>query len=422
MKIAYFHCFAGAAGNMILGALLDAGLSLEQLKADLNQLPCRGFRLEMERVSKCGISGTKLNVIVDDRESHRRLANIKAILDRSALPASVREQSIRIFYRLAEAEAKVHGMTVDQIRFHEVGAIDAIVDVVGATIGLWRLGIEEVYASPLNVGGGFAGSSHGIIPVPGPATLELLKDVPTYSKYAEKELLTPTGAAILTTCCRSFGDMPPMRVIGSGYGAGDYDLSIPNLLRVTIGEKISLPTPSFDKGGMGGFSYKLSESGFAAFTDAEEIYPQEPALMIEANIDDMNPEFYDYLITGLLEAGAMDVFLQTIQMKKNRPAVKLCVLIRPEVADMFRRRIFAETTTLGLRVYPVTKYILPNEIITLQTSLGQLRVKIARQEGKICNLAPEYDDCRRLAEENNLPLKEVYDVIKSEARQKLEEI
>ncbi|MDO9585428.1 MAG: DUF111 family protein, partial [Syntrophales bacterium] len=182
-----------------------------------------------------------------------------------------------------------------------------------------------------------------------------------------------------------------------------HDLALPNLLRVTIGEK-------------------LTENGSAALTDAEDGYHQAPALMMEANIDDMNPEFYDYLIAGLLEAGAMDVFLQTIQMKKNRPAVTLCALIRPEEADKFRRQIFAETTTLGVRVYPVTKYMLPYEIIVLETSLGQVRVKIARQEGKICNLAPEYEDCRRLAKENNLPLKEVYDLIKGEARWKLGKI
>ncbi|MDO8785723.1 MAG: nickel pincer cofactor biosynthesis protein LarC, partial [Syntrophales bacterium] len=239
MKIAYFHCFAGVAGDMILGALLDAGLSLEKLQADMEKLPFKGFRLEMERVSKNGISGTKVKVIVEDNKTHRRLMDIKAIISESALPEAVREKSIRIFTNLAEAEAKVHGTTADEILFHEVGGTDAIIDVVGATIGLWRLGIEEAYASPVNVGSGLAQSAHGVIPVPGPATMELLKGVPVYSQSVEKELITPTGAAILTTCCRAFGDMPLMRVIVSGYGAGDHDLAIPNLLRVTIGEKLS---------------------------------------------------------------------------------------------------------------------------------------------------------------------------------------
>ncbi len=390
MKIAYFHCFAGAAGDMILGALLDAGLPWEDLQGDLALLGLPGFRLERERVLRQGIAGTHCRVIVAEELCHRSLRDIHALFEQSALPEAVREKSLRIFTRLAEAEARVHGTTVEEIAFHEVGALDAIVDVVGAVAGLQRLGLEEVYASPINVGSGFARSSHGIIPVPGPATLELLAGVPIYSREAEKELLTPTGAAILTTCCRAFGEMPLMRVTGSGYGAGSRDLALPNLLRLIIGEQPAggaVPGPRY-----GG-------------------HHQGPALMMEANIDDMNPEFYDHLMARLFAEGAMDVFLQTIQMKKNRPAVTFCVLMRPEDEDKFRRMIFAETTTLGLRVYPVTKHMLPYEIVTLETSLGPARVKVARQDGRICNVAPEYEECRRLAQEHNLPLKEVYAII-----------
>lgn len=400
MKIAYFHCFAGAAGDMILGALLDAGLPWEDLQADLALLPCRGFRLEQERVTRQGIRGTKFRVVVQDRETHRRLSDIAELLTASALPAAVREKSFLIFSRLAEAEARVHGTTVEEVIFHEVGAIDAIVDVVGAVAGLRRLGIEAAYSSPLNVGGGFSRSAHGVIPVPGPATLELLKGVPVYSWGAEKELLTPTGAAILTTCCSAFGDMPPLTVLGSGYGAGDRDLAIPNLLRLTIGET-------------GG------ETGAESGAELEDGIGRDSALMLEANIDDMNPELYDHLMSSLLAAGAMDVFLQTIQMKKNRPAVTLCVLMRPEDLAGFRRQIFAETTTLGVRVYPVTKYMLDREIVTLETSLGEARVKLGRQGGEICTMSPEYEDCRRLAQEHKLPLKEVYEVVREEARRKL---
>ncbi len=400
MKIAYFHCFAGASGDMILGALLDAGLPMEQLLADLELLCLQGFRLKAERMTKQGILGTKLTVIAEDNETHRRLSDIKTILSESALPEAVREKSTGIFMRLAEAEGKVHGLSPEEVIFHEVGATDAIVDIVGAVAGLYRLGIEEVYASAINVGGGFARSAHGVIPVPGPAVMELLRGVPVYSYGIEKELLTPTGAAILTVCCRSFGDMPPMRVIGSGCGAGDHDLPIPNLLRVIIGEKPA------------GGDFAVSDAGNSGCLQA-------PALMMEANIDDMNPEFYDYLISGLLEAGAMDVFLQPIQMKKNRPAATLCVLMRPEDEEMFRRRIFTETTTLGLRVYHVAKHMLPCETIAIETGMGLARVKIGRLDGKVCNAAPEYEDCRRLAKENNLPLKEVYDLIKEEARRKL---
>ncbi|MDO8723858.1 MAG: nickel pincer cofactor biosynthesis protein LarC [Syntrophales bacterium] len=402
MKIAYFHCFAGASGDMILGAMLDAGLSFEQLKADLAKLPLplRSFRLEVSRVTKQGIRATKVDVLVEDKQTHRRLGDIKAIIDKSVLPAIVQERSMGIFTRLAEAEAKVHGKSVEEIIFHEVGAVDAIVDVVGAAIGFWRLGIEEVYASPVHVGGGVLETAHGVLPVPLPATMELLRGVPAYSRGVERELLTPTGAAILTVCCRAFGDMPPLNVINSGYGAGNYDLAIPNLLRLTIGEKVT------------GAASSLS-------AETESGCHEVPALMMETNIDDMNPEFYDYLISRLLEAGAMDVFLQTIQMKKNRPAVTLSVLMRPEDLDAFREQIFAETTTLGVRVYPVTKHMLPSEIITMETGLGQARVKIGRRQGKICNVAPEYEDCRKLAKENKMPMKNIYDLIKAEAWRKL---
>lgn len=394
MKIAYFHCFAGASGDMILGALLDAGLLWEQLQADLALLSCGGFRLEMGRVKKRGIAGVRLQVIVENDRPHRRLGDVRAIIAESALPEAIREKSMGVFTRLAEAEAQVHGQRVEEIHFHEVGALDAIVDVVGVVTGLWRLGIEEVYVSPINVGSGFVRTSHGVLPVPGPAVMAMLPGVPVYARDAEEELLTPTGAAILTACCRNFGPMPPLLVLNSGYGAGERDLPIPNLLRVTIGEKLTTDAASTDNSGC----------------------RQSPALMLEANIDDMNPEFYEHLMEELLAEGAMDVFLQTIQMKKNRPAVTLCVLMRPEDEAKFRRRIFAETTTLGVRTYPVTKHMLPVETIILETSWGQARVKVGRQEGEICTMSPEYEDCRRLAKERHLPLKEVYDYLRAEGR------
>ena len=394
MRIAYFHCFAGASGDMILGALLDAGLPWERLQADLARLSCGGFRLEMGRVTKQGIAGVRLRVLVENDRPHRRLDDVRAIIAESTLPDAIRERSMAVFTRLAEAEAQVHGQQVEEIHFHEVGALDAIVDVVGVVTGLWRLGIEEVYASPVNVGSGFVRTSHGILPVPGPAVMVMLPGVPVYARDAEEELLTPTGAAILTTCCSNFGPMPPMLVVKNGYGAGERDLPIPNLLRVTIGEKLTTDAASRDNGGCW----------------------QSPALMLEANIDDMNPEFYEHLMEELLAEGAMDVFLQTIQMKKNRPAVTLCVLMRPEDEAKFRWRIFAETTTLGVRMFPVTKHMLPTETITLNTSMGPARVKVGRQDGKICTMSPEYEDCRRLAKEHHLPLKEVYDRLREEGR------
>lgn len=238
MRIAYFHCFAGISGDMILGALVDAGLDFSELQADLAKLPLTEYTLRMEKVCKQGIGGTKVHVIAEEGHVHRHLKDIREIITASTLPEAVQEKSIEIFTRLAEAEAKVHQTSVDDIHFHEVGGVDAIIDIVGAVVGLWRLGIEQVYASPVHTGLGFTKCAHGIIPVPAPATLELLQGVPVYSQRIERELVTPTGAAILTAYCRNFGDLPVMRLECIGNGAGDLDLMIPNLLRLIIGEKI----------------------------------------------------------------------------------------------------------------------------------------------------------------------------------------
>lgn len=402
MKIAYFHCLAGISGDMTLGALVDAGLDWEQLRSDLAGLSLTGYRLQREKVIKHGISGTKVRVLTEEGHVHRHLSDIREIIGASALPEAVKEKSIRVFTRLAEAEAKVHQTSLEKIHFHEVGGLDAIIDIVGAAVGFWRLGIEEVYASPLHTGNGFTECAHGIMPVPAPATLELLRGVPIYSRNVEKELVTPTGAAIITEYCRNFGDMPLLRVDNTGYGAGDHDLTIPNLLRLTIGEKA-------DQAGSDG---QLRYGGKGDVRQGE-------ALMMEANIDDMNPEFYDYLINKFLQGGAMDVFLRKIQMKKNRPAIVLSLLIHPHQLEEFYQQIFAETTSIGVRVYPVTKYMLPYEIKTIETKLGPAKVKVARYQESLRNVAPEYEDCRRLAEEREIPLKEVYDIIKCKAYQQL---
>ncbi len=403
MRIAYFDCFAGISGDMTLGALVDAGLDWEQLQTDLAKLPLTGYRLQMEKVNKQGISGTKVHVLTEEGHVHRHLRDIKEIICNSTLPEVVKEKSIQVFTRLAEAEAKVHQTSIEQIHFHEVGALDAIIDIVGSVIGLWRLGIEEVYASPVHTGTGFTECAHGIMPVPAPATMELLQGVPIYSRDIEKELVTPTGAAIITTYCQNFGSMPPMRVDNTGYGAGQRDLIIPNLLRLTIGEKLN----------------QVGSEGHIRYGGKGDVHQGE-ALMVEANIDDMNPEFYDYLINKFLKAGAMDVFLRKIQMKKNRPAIVLSLLIHSHQLEKFYNQIFAETTSIGVRVYPVTKYMLPYEIITVITELGQAKVKVARFQGSVRNVAPEYEDCRKIAEEQQIPIKEVYDIIKYTAYQQLE--
>lgn len=400
MKIAYFDCFAGISGDMIMGALVDAGLDWEQLKADLAELPLHGYNLEKKQVLKQGIGGTKIKVAIEHEHEHRRLSDIKKIIMDSALPDTVKDQSIRIFTRLAEAEAKVHQTTLDHVHFHEVGAVDAIIDIVGAVCGFWRLGLEKIYASPLHTGKGWTKSAHGIIPVPAPATLDLLRDVPVYSQEIDKELVTPTGAAILTTLCRDFGQMPAMTIEQIGYGAGDYDLKIPNLLRICIGK----PSAEY-------------HSHQAHSADMQNEVHQANALMMEVNIDDMNPEFYDYLMTKLLNAGAMDVFMETIQMKKNRPASKVSILIKPEQTEKFYQIVFEETTSLGVRVYPVTKFHQPYEIVSVETELGSAKVKIVRYQDKVYNIAPEYEDCRSLAERHCLPVKKVYDLVKCSAVQ-----
>lgn len=403
MKIAYFDCFAGISGDMILGALVDAGLDLEILINDLSSLPLEGYELEAKPMSKMGISGTKVTVLTREEKSHRHLADIEKIINASDLPEEVKSKSIAIFTKLAEAEAKIHATTPERIHFHEVGAVDAIIDIVGSVAGLWRLGIDEVYASTVRTGTGFVKCAHGLLPVPAPAALELLKGVPVYGGDIEKELVTPTGAAILTAYCREYGSLPAMRVRQVGYGAGGYDLSIPNMLRLIIGEKdTGSEDPQVRFGGQGAMR-------------------AESSLMVEVNLDDMNPEFYDHLMDVLLDAGAMDVSLVPVQMKKNRPAVMLKVLTNPELLPAIQKLIFRETTSIGLRIYPVEKYMLPYETVVVTGSWGHdpVRVKVARLGQEVLNIAPEYEDCRRVAGEQGIPLKQVYEAAKKAA---LEEV
>ena len=391
MNIAYFQCNAGASGDMILGALIDAGLSLERLREYLCALPFGGYELTAQKVMRKGIAATKVEVTVKEDETPRSLKDIEAIIHASNLPNPVREKCLQIFWRLATAEAQVHGKTIDEITFHEVGAKDAIIDIVGAVVGFSHLGIEEIYSSPLNVGSGIIETPTGFLPVPAPATLVLLKGIPVYSRYAERELLTPTGAAILSTLSKSFGDMPLLKVKTMGYGAGSYDLSIPNVLRIIVGEK----------------------------EDRERDFLEAPALMMETNIDDMNPEWYDHIMRKLFALGAMDVFIKPIQMKKNRPAATLSVLLRREDFPHLRDTIFAETTTLGIRCYEVTKYMLPYEIINVSTPWGEIPVKVGKRGNRICLVAPEYEVCLRVAEKLNLPLKEIYDLTRFAAYDQL---
>jgi len=375
--IAYFDCFSGISGNMALGALLDCGIRKEDLLGEMSKLNLRGYRLETSEVNKAGLRGLLVDVRVEEKQPHRHPADIEKIIRGSTLADRVRERALRTFQKLAEAESRVHGEPVETIHFHEIGAVDAIVDIVGTAICLEMLGVEAVYASPLHIGAGTVQTAHGRLPVPAPATVELLRGVPVYGRDVEAELVTPTGAALLAAAEASFGDAPPMRIERVGYGAGSRDLPWANLLRVTVGR-------AGEQGGGG------------------------RELVVEANIDDMNPEWYERVFERLFEAGAMDVYLTPIQMKRNRPAVTLSLMVEESKLEGALEILFAETTTIGVRMHPVERRKLDREERSVETAYGPVRVKIARWRGRVTNAAPEYRDCLRIANERGVPLKEIY--------------
>lgn len=382
MRIAYFDCFAGASGDMILGALLDAGLDLQLLKAELDKLQLDHFELGVEKVLKKGLGGSQALVRIDQDHHghhHRHLSHILDIINNSGLKETVKENARRIFTRLGEAEAKVHQTTLDHIHFHEVGAMDAIIDVVGAAIGFDLLGIEKIYSSALHVGAGFVTCAHGTLPVPAPATAELIAGKPIYSTGVDGELLTPTGAAILTTLATDFGQMPAMTIQRIGYGAGTSEPDLPNLLRVFIGEE------------------QVQITG----------YDRELAAVIETNIDDMNPQIYDYLMQKILDMGGMDVCHTPVQMKKNRPGTLLTVVCPLDLVNRISDLILTETTSIGLRWRVENRIKAQREIREVSTPYGPIKVKAASVNGRVINISPEYDDCRRAAVAHEAPLKEV---------------
>src|SRR5713226_777349 len=324
MKLAYFDCFSGISGDMTLGALVDAGCDVEHLRSGLRGLQVSGWELSAEKVWKNGMAATQVKVKTEDQSKHRSLSAILEILQKSQLAPQVRERAAAIFTKLGEAEARVHDVPLEKIHFHEVGAVDAIVDIVGACIGFNALGIEKFACSALNVGSGTAKMAHGVLPVPAPATANLLQGKPTYSNGVQKELVTPTGAAIVAALCTSFGPQPPMSVTAIGYGAGTADLEgQPNVLRLMVGEAAEI----------------------RAAAESETIR------VLEANLDDMNPQIYGYFLEKALAAGALDVFSTPVQMKKNRPGMLVTVLCKPEDEPKFHEMFFAETTTLGVRTY-----------------------------------------------------------------------
>jgi pyridinium-3,5-bisthiocarboxylic acid mononucleotide nickel chelatase len=392
MKLAYFDCFSGISGDMTLGALVDAGCPVEHLRGELRGLRVAGWELTAEKVWKNGMAATYVKVTTEDQSKHRSLGAILEILEKSELGARVRERASAIFRRLGEAEARVHDVPLEKIHFHEVGAVDAIVDIVGACIGFEVLGIEKFACSALNVGGGTVKMAHGVLPVPAPATANLLQGRPTYSNGIQKELVTPTGAAIVATLCETFGPQPAMTVGAIGYGAGTADLEgQPNVVRIMVGEELGVR-----KGEENG-----AQAGVPVLLLDEEI------AVIEANLDDMNPQIYGYFLEKALGAGALDVYTTPVQMKKNRPGTLLTVLCKPGDTQALMSLIFAETTTFGVRTYRAQRRVLPREWVSVATEFGDVRIKVSRVNGHIRHAVPEFEDCKRAAEEKGVPLQRV---------------
>ena len=380
MKTLYFDCFAGASGDMILGATVAAGVDPDFLRQQLSLLPISGFSVEFETVSRAGLSAIYARVETTDEHGHRSIADIKEIIHGSDLSSAVKQRAVQIFTRLAEAEARVHNEPIDRVHFHEVGALDAIVDVVGAAICFDALQIERFVCSPLHVGSGMVKMAHGQFPVPPPAVAELLKGVPFYATEIKGELLTPTGAAIITTVCTEYGPIPQMKTEATGYGAGTREYpDFPNVLRVLIGE-----------------------SEARAATD-------ELLWMLETNLDDASPQIIGHVMDRVLELGALDCFFTPVQMKKNRPGVLLSVLCGRAEKEAVLKLLFTETTTLGVRSYEVTRRALQRSVMRVETQYGPIDVKVAHLDGRVVNEMPEFEQCKQAAAKANVPLKIVED-------------
>ena len=384
MRQAYLDGSSGISGDMFLGAMLDAGFDAKQLLDELKKLSLGFFKLKRTRATRGGITGTRFEVEVTGDHPHRHLKDIIAIIEPATISDSTKQNALKIFRRLAEAEGKIHGKPPEEIHFHEVGAMDAIIDIVGACVGMEALGISELVCSPLNVGSGHVEAAHGSLPVPAPATAELLQGIPVYSSGVEGELVTPTGAAIVSTLAKSFGPLPPFKIERIGYGAGSKEFpQHPNVARLFLGERLEA-------------------------VKAQAGAPGDDLVsLIEANVDDMNPQLFGYLVDQALAAGALDVTCASVQMKKNRPGLQLTVLTTPDKADALAQLVFEQTTTIGVRIYEARRKVLEREHVEVETPYGKVRVKVAKREGKVLNAAPEFEDCQKLASEKNVPLKEV---------------
>ncbi len=397
MRILYLDCFSGASGDMLLGALLDAGLPMAELRAALGSLAIDGYELKATRVSRAGVAATSFTLVEPgkdehththhhshgpeghshDAHGHHSLSQIKQRIDGSGLSAAGKQKACALFDRLAGVEADIHQMPVEQVHLHEVGALDSIIDIVGFVFALEWFAADAIVASPLNVGGGTVECAHGTLPVPVPATIRLLADVPIYSSGAQVELVTPTGALLVTDAAARYGAIPPMRIDRIGYGAGDRDMpGAPNVLRVLVGTSTEAPAA-------------------------------ESVTSLEFEVDDMNPQLFGPLMDRLYEAGALEVMYTAVHMKKNRPGTLVTIVVSPELRGAMLDVVFRETTTLGVRFQDVQRECLMREMVSVVTRVGSVRMKVARREGVVVNAAPEFEDCARRASEANLSIKEV---------------
>ncbi len=397
MKIAYFDCFSGISGDMCLGALVDAGVPLRKLKEGLDKLDLAPYEIRKRKVKRGGISATRIEVIVKKGEPIRRLADISTIIEESGLPQNIKKKGLRIFRRLFQAEKKVHGGRLKDLHLHELSATDCIIDITGTLLCLEILGIREVISSPLNLGGGTVSSEHGLLPVPAPATSHILKGKPVFSTGIQKELTTPTGAAIITETATFLGHFPEMTIESTGTGAGGHILKEqPNILRVFIGDTTIKPIQGHHN--IKGINERVT--------------------MIETNIDDMNPQVYEYLMERLFKEGALDVFLSTGIMKKSRPGVLLQVIAYPASRERLINILFEETPTLGIRFHETERVYLEREIKKMDTEFGPVRFKVVTTDGYRKSV-PEYEDCRRIAEKTGLPLIDVMKKLKSQTLQEI---
>lgn len=386
MKIAYVDCFSGISGDMFLGALVDAGLPLRVLEKELKKIPLAGYQLISRKVNRCNLRGTKVDVKMrsgGNVETAKRWKDIKQLVQDSSLAPDLKNKGLSVFRTLFLAEAKVHGKSFPTVHLHEVGAVDSMVDIFGTIIGLHVLGVEKLFFSPINIGSGMVRTQHGTLPVPAPATAEILRHVPVYSSNVQAELTTPTGAAILKELSCGHGDLPLMHIEQIGMGAGTNDFpDWPNILRIFIGTAASSKPPI------------LTGS-------SETVY------VIETNIDDMNPQIFEHVINMLYQAGALDISLTQVIMKKGRPGVKMTVLCNKHKKDAIITIILRETSSIGLRYHETQRTVMQREMKTIETEFGNIRFKVSRLGEEIVKVAPEYEDCRKIARRMNIPLIEI---------------